>query len=118
MYRKIFNFAVAILTILSANLITTFITDKLISYKWEVRPLKFTLISMGIITLIFYPLFIKLQEWIDSFSRRFVKAGHSFAGKYLGLFLMFAAGLLILTYFYLKMWYHMNLFQMILQSRT
>jgi len=116
MYRKFFKFAVTALTLLTANLATTFIADQLISYKWEIKPLRFTLISMGIIIVIFYPLFTKLQDWINLFSKRFVKAGHSFAGKYLGLILMFTAGLLILTYFYARMWYNINIFRMILDG--
>ncbi|HPT21677.1 MAG TPA: hypothetical protein PLR88_07000 [Bacteroidales bacterium] len=116
MYRGLFKFAVTTLTILSANLLTTVITDKLISYKWELKPVRFTLISMGIITIIFYPLFIRLQKWLDHISRKFVRAGHSLAGKYLGLLLMFMAGLLILTYFYARMWYDINIFRMILHG--
>lgn len=116
MYRRLFNFAVTTITILTANLLTTFIADRLISYKWEIKPLQFTLISMGIITIIFYPLFTKLQDWINLFSKRFVKAGHSFAGKYLGLILMYTLGLLVLTYFYAKMWYNINIFKMIVDG--
>ena len=116
MYRKLFNFAVTTLTILTANLLTTYITDKLISYKWELRPLRFTLISMAVITVVFYPLFLKLQQWLDRFSRRFVKTGHPVAGKYLGLLLMFGSGLLVLTFFYARMWYNINLFKTILDG--
>src|SRR5512145_643010 len=116
MYRKVFNFAVTILSILTVNLITTFFTDKLISYKWEVKPLRFTLISMGIITIVFYPLFLKFEDWLNTFSKRFIKAGHGLAGKYLGLLLMFITGLLVLTYFYARQWYHINIFKMILDG--
>ena len=113
MYRKLFNFAVTIITLLSANLFTTFVTDKLISYKYEIKPLSFTLISMAIITLVFYPLFMLLQKWLDRFSRRFVKAGHAVAGKYIGLFLMFFIGLFILTCIYAHMWYNINVIKLI-----
>ncbi len=116
MYRKLFNFAVTTITLLSANLLTTFITDQLITYKWELKPLRFTLISMAIITVVFYPLFIRLQKWLDRFSRRLVKAGHSLAGRYIGLLFMFAAGLLVLTYFYAKMWYNINLIRAIIDG--
>ena len=117
MYRRLFNFAVTTLTILTANLLTTYITDKLISLKWEVKPLRFTVISMAVITVIFYPLFIRLQDWTSSFSKKFIKAGHSLAGKYLGLILMFSAGLLVLIYFYARMWYNINIFRMIIEGR-
>lgn len=117
LYRVLFNFSVTVLTILTANLLTTAITEKMISYKWEVKPVRFTFISMGIITLVFYPLFIKLQDWVNGFSRRFIKAGHSIAGKYLGLILMFAAGMLVLVYFYARMWYNINIFTLIIDGR-
>lgn len=108
MYRKVFNFAVAMISILVANLISTYITDRLISYKWEFKPIRFTLISMAIITLIFYPLFMMLEKWLDRFSRRFVKAGNSVGGKYIGLLVMFFLALFVLTCIYAKMWYNIN----------
>jgi mannitol-specific phosphotransferase system IIBC component len=113
MYRKIFNFAATIITLLSANLLTSWIADKLISYKWEVKPLRFTLISMGIIAVVFYPLFTWLQKWLDRVSRKFVKAGHNLAGKYIGLFLMAVLGLFILMCFYAHMWYGINVLKMV-----
>ena len=113
MYRKFFNFAVTMITLLSANLLTSFITEKLISYKWELKPMRFTLISMGIIAIIFYPLFTMLQGWLDRFSKRFVKAGHGIAGKYVGLVLMLFTGLFILTCFYAHMWYDINVLKLI-----
>lgn len=117
MYRKLLNFVVTIFTILTANLLTSFITERLTSYKWEVKPLRFTLISMAIIAVVFYPLFMKLEDWTNSFSRKFVKAGHNVAGKYLGLLLMFAAGVVILLFFYAKMWYNINIFNMLMNGR-
>lgn len=113
MYRRLFNFSATMITLLTANLLTTFITDKMIGYKWEIKPLRFTLISMGIIAVIFYPLFVWLERWVDKFSRRFVKAGKGLAGKYLGLLLMFLAGLFILMCFYAHMWYGINVLKMI-----
>jgi hypothetical protein len=116
MYRKLFTFAVTTLMILAVNLITTVITDKLISLKWEFKPLRFTVISMGVITLVFYPLFLKFEDWLSRFSSRFIKAGHSLAGKYAGLLLMYAIGLLILLYFYAHMWYNVNIFRLMING--
>jgi hypothetical protein len=116
MYRKLFSFAVTTITILTANLLTTFITDKLISYKWEFKPLRFTLISMAVITIVFYPLFTMLQKWLERLSHRFVKAGHSFVGRYLGLLLMYTSGLIILTCLYIKMWYNINIFKLLVNG--
>jgi hypothetical protein len=68
---------------------------------------------MGVITIIFYPLFLKLEDLLNVFSKKFVKAGHSLVGKYMGLILMFLVGIFILLYFYARMWYNVNIFKMI-----
>ncbi len=117
MYRNLFKFAVTTLTILTANLITAAISDKLVSLKWEISPLRFTLIAMGIITVVFYPLFTKLEDWLNALSKKFVTAGKSVGGRYLGLLGMFLLGLLILFYFYAQMWYHLNIFKLMLNGR-
>lgn len=109
MYRFFFRFVVTTLTILIANLLTTAISDYMISYKNHVRPMTFTLIAMGIIVVVFYPLFTKMEEWVKVLSVRMIRSGKSLAGKYLGLTLTFIAGLLVLLYFYTKMWYHIDL---------
>ena len=114
MYKRFFKFAVTSLTILTAELLATIITDKLVSYRWEFKPVRFTLISMVIITVVFYPLLTKLEIWLNSFSKRFIKASHSYTGKYWGLLFMYITGLMILTFFYTKYWYNINLFSYIL----
>jgi hypothetical protein len=117
MYARLFKFFATALTLLTANLLTSYISNLLISYKYDIKPLRFTLISMGIIILVFYPLFMKLEALLNLLSKKFVKIGHSVAGKYLGLIFMFAIGLFILMYFYAKMWYHINIFEMLFQGR-
>ena len=117
MYRRLFKFAVTTLTILTANLLTSSIADWLVSYKWVTNPLRFTLFAMAIITVIFYPLFLKLEQWLNAISRKFVKAGHSLTGRYLGLLLMFLTGIFILLFFYAKMWFNINLFKLILNGQ-
>jgi hypothetical protein len=117
MYRQFFKFVVTAFTILTANLLTTFIADKLISHRWEYKPIRFTLVSMAIITIVFYPLFVKLESWLNTISKRFVKAGHSFAGKYIGLLLSFILGLFILLFFYAKMWYGLNVIELLFNGK-
>lgn len=113
MYRYFFRFVVITLTILSVNLLTTAITEFMISYKNHYKPVTFTFLAMAITVVIFYPLFIKLESWVKIISVKAIKGGKSFAGKYLGLLFIFFAALLLLAYFYAKMWYHINLFSVI-----
>jgi hypothetical protein len=109
MYRNLFKFVVTTITILTANLLTGYISGYLTEYKNHFRPIVFTLIAMGIITIVFYPLFTKLEDWINSLSIKIVKSGKSFGGKYLGLLSIFIICLTILTYFYAKLWYKIDL---------
>jgi len=96
-------------TILTANLLTNALSNYFVTFKNHARPLTFTIIGMGVIVIIFYPLFAKLEEWVKSLSMKFIKKGKSMAGKYLGLVLAFLVSLIVLSYFYTKMWYHIDL---------
>lgn len=113
MYKYFFRFVVTTLTILTANLLTNAINDYMVSYRNNYKPLTFTLAGMVIIVVVFYPLFMKLEDWITYFSVKVIRSGSSFAGKYLGLILSFVAGILVLLYFYSKMWYHTDIIQLL-----
>jgi hypothetical protein len=54
---------------------------------------------------------MKLEDWVTRISVKLVKSGHSLAGKYLGLFLVFVVCLFILSYFYARTWYHIDIFR-------
>ena len=108
MYRFFFRFVVMTITILTANLLTNALGEYLSGYKNQYKPLTFTLIGMTVILVIFYPLFMKLEEWVKNLSVKVVKSGNSLAGKYLGLTLTFFGAMLILLYFYARMWYHID----------
>ncbi len=113
MYRYLFRFCVMTLAILTANLITGAITSKMISYKNHAKPLVFTLIAMMITVVIFYPLFIRLEGWVRDISMKAIKPGKHFGGKYPGLIFTFLAGLLVLLYFYTRMWYNIDLLKVL-----
>jgi hypothetical protein len=114
MYRYLFRFVVMTLTILSANLITTAISNYMVSYKNQYKPVTFTFLGMAVTVLILYPLYIKLECWVKDISTKAVKSGKSVAGKYLGLIFTFLVALLVLSYFYAKMWFHINIFHLLL----
>lgn len=116
MYRYAFRFAVMSITILTANLLTTYIGNYLVTFRNHLRPLSFTLLGMGITVVILYPLFAKLEEWVKGISMKVVKKGKSLAGRYLGLILAFTGSLVVLMYFYTKMWYHIDLWQVLVNG--
>jgi len=109
MSRTFFRFAVTTLTILTVELLVTWITGYLVSFRSRFDPYTFTLISMGIITAVFYPLFTKIHGWINALSKKIIKSGKSVGGKFVGMLLAFLVCFGILFYFYLKMWYGISL---------
>jgi hypothetical protein len=117
MYRKIFKFAVMTITILLVNLITTKITDYFISYRVQYKPITFSLIAMAIITLIFYPLFTNLEDWVNEISVKIFRSGKMLGSKYIGLLLIFFICLSILLYFYTKMYYNVDLINILFQGK-
>ena len=108
MYRYFFRFVVMTLTILTVNLITNAITNYMVSYKNHYKPVTFTFIGMAITVVILYPFFIKLEDWVKVISVKAIKSGKSVGGKFFGLLFTFLAALLVLFYFYAKMWYHID----------
>ena len=116
MYRYSFRFVVMSITILTANLLTTALGNYLVTYKNHIKPLSFTLMGMAVTVVIFYPLFAKMQEWVKGLSTRIIKKGKSVAGKYFGMALVFFACIAVLSYFYAKMWYHINLWNILLRG--
>jgi len=119
MYRRLFKFAVATITILTLNLITSRISEYMISYKYrtQIKPLTFTLIAMGIVTLIFYPLMTHMEDWLNMLSSKIIKSGNSFGGKYIGLFVMYLICLVVLLYFYAKMWFNIDFIRILIQGK-
>lgn len=116
MYRFLFRFAVMTVTILTSNLLTNAISNYLVTYKNHLRPVTFTLIGMAVIVIVFFPLFAKLDEWVKGISMKIVKKGKSLAGKYLGLTLAFILCLAVLSFFYAKIWYHIDLFKVLISG--
>jgi hypothetical protein len=115
MYRYFFRFAVMTVTILSVNLLTARITEYMISYKNHYKPVAFTFLGMAITVVILYPLFIKLESWVKVLSSKAIRSGKSVAGKFFGFLFMFLVAMLVLAYFYAKMWYHINIFKVMIQ---
>lgn len=118
MYRYSFRFVMMSITILTANLLTTALSNYLITFRNNIRPLSFTILGMVVIVLVFYPLFAKLEAWVKGLSMKIVNKGRSLAGRYLGLVLAFAVCLIVLSYFYAKMWYNIDIFKILTSGKV
>jgi len=117
MNKYLVKFVVFTISILTANLIGNLVGDYLTSFKNHYKPLTFTLIGMGIITLIFYPLLEYLNKWILVLTKKMVRHGKSFAGQNFGLILIFLLSMVILIYFYVKSWYGINIFKYLINPK-
>lgn len=115
-YRHFFKFMVFVLGILTANLVTIWIDNYMLSYRFNYSPHVFTCIGMGVVLLIYYPLFMYLDKWTTKFGDHFLKAGKKFGGRKLGSFLAFIFGLLILFYFYGREWFNSNVIVSLFKS--
>ncbi len=113
MTKSILKIFVLIVSILLANLITIWIDKYLLTFKWNFPPYVFTLIGMGAIVIIFYPLYTHLDKWATLFSNKFIKAGKKFAGRRIGSILAFLTAFLLLFYLYGKEWFNVNVLKQI-----
>jgi hypothetical protein len=117
MNKYLVKFVVFSITILTANIIGDYAGNFLTSYKYQYKPLTFTVLAMIVIALIYYPLFEFLDKWINILSKKVVKKGKSFAGQYFGLFLVFTISMVILIFFYVKEWYGINIFKYLINPK-
>jgi hypothetical protein len=115
-YRGFFKFMVLVLGILFANLLTIWIDNCLLTYRWQYSPHTFTWIGMGVVLCIYFPLFKYMDKWATTLSDKFLKAGKKFGGRKLGSFLAFFVGLLVLFFFYGLEWFNTNVFKSMVQS--
>jgi hypothetical protein len=109
MYKKMFNVMVLMISVLTVNLLTGWITDYIIHYKLGINPYKFTAIAMLALVFILVPAYSYLGRQVEYLIAKVLLSGSSSFGKIMGLFLSFATIFGILFIIYLKEWFHINL---------
>ena len=101
------------ITVLSVNLLTGFITNYIIHYKIDLNPYKFTAIAMLGLVFILVPAYSYMSSRVEILVARTLLSGSNSFGKILGLFISFAAIFSILFAIYLHEWFHINLLEVI-----
>lgn len=115
--KKVIKFLVLALSILLVNFINVSVDEYVqTNVKQNFSPHIFTLIGMGLILLIFYPLFTWLNIWSSSFANWFLKLGKHIGGTITGSLIVFMFGLLLLYYLFGKLWCDTNVYFSIIQS--
>jgi len=116
MNRRIFNFLVFCITILTVNLITTFITDYLMRYKNQAEYMKFTAIGMVVVVIVFYPLFEYLNLFTEKITTQLLKKGKNIFGRTIGIYISFIIMLALLYYIYAHIWFDVDLIKQLFNS--
>ena len=109
MFKKIFGIMVLMISVLTVNLLTGFITNYIIHYKIELNPYKFTAIAMLGLVFILVPSYRYMSSRIEILVARVLLSGSNSFGKTLGLLISFTLIFSILFAVYLHQWFHINL---------
>ena len=116
MYKRIFNLMVLMISVLIVNLLTSYITHRIVHYKTDINPYKFTAIAMFALVFILVPSYRYMSSKIEVLVARFLVSGTNSLGKTLGLLFSFSlvAGVLFLIYLY--HWFNINVFDLLSTS--
>jgi len=109
MYKKLFNVMVLMITVLTVNLLTGWITDYIIHYKLGISPYKYTAIAMLALVFILVPAYSYLNKKVEYLIARVLLSGSNSFGKIMGLLFSFILIFSVLFTIYLHEWFHINL---------
>jgi hypothetical protein len=116
MFRKIFSIMVLMITVLTVNLLTGYITNYIIHYNLGIDPMKFTAIGMLALVFILVPAYGYMASKIEIMVAKLLLSGSNSFGKILGLLLSFGLIFSILFGIYLHEWFDINLLSTIKNS--
>jgi len=101
------------ISVLTVNLLTGFITDYIVHYKLDLNPYKFTAITMLVLVFILVPAYSYLGERIEIIAAKLLLSGSNSFGKVMGLVLSFALIFGISFAIYLHQWFNINILAVI-----
>jgi hypothetical protein len=96
---------VMMITVLTVNLLTGYLTDKIIHYELGIHPYKKTLIGMVSLVFILVPAYSLLHQKIELLAARILVSGSNSFGRFLGLLLTFSVIFFVLFLIYLHNWF-------------
>jgi hypothetical protein len=109
MFKKLFGVMVLMITVLTVNLLTGYITNNIIHYKLELNPYKFTAIAMLVLVFILVPAYSYLNARVELLVAKVLLSGSNSFGKIVGLLLSFALIFAVLFAIYLHDWFQINI---------
>jgi hypothetical protein len=99
---------VLIISVLSVNLLTGFITEYIIHYKIDLNPYKFTAIAMLGLVFILVPAYSYMSARIEILVAKVLLSGSNSFGRTISLLLTFTFIFGVLFAIYLHQWFHIN----------
>ena len=109
MFKKLFSILVLMITVLTVNLLTGFITEHIIHYKIDLNPYKFTALAMLGLVFILVPAYRYMSTRIEIIVARVLLSGSNSFGRTFGLLISFAVVFSILFAIYLYEWFDINI---------
>ena len=104
---------VLMISVLTLNLLTGFITNYIVHYKINLNPFKFTAIAMLALVFVLVPAYSYMNGRVEILVARVLVSGSNSFGKTIGLLLSFACIFGVLFAIYLHQWFHINLLTVI-----
>lgn len=112
--KSITKFFVFVLTLFIANIVVTIAKNYLNFHTGYKDPYKLTAIQMGILVVIYYPVFTFISSLAEIISTHFIKKTKSATmGGIPGLVIAFVIGILICYAIFLKQWHHIDILKVI-----
>lgn len=109
--RKLSKYVILIFTILLADIIKEIILHYIGFHRNFRHPYTSVALGMGIIVLVFYPLFLLMEKITEKIAESYISNTQKIAGGNMkGLFIALVLGLGILYFVYLKVWFNINIF--------
>lgn len=100
---------VLMISVLTVNLLTGFITERIVHYRLDLNPYKFTALAMLVLVFILVPAYSFMSTKIEILVARILLSGSNSFGRTLGLLLSFGIVFSILFAIYLYQWFGINL---------
>ena len=113
MYKKLFNIMVMMISVLTLNLLTGWITGAIVHYDIGVNPYKYTAIAMLALVFILVPAYSYMTAKVELLVARVLVSGSNSFGRTIGLLLSFALIFGILFVIYLRQWFGIDVVQML-----
>lgn len=104
---------VLMISVLTVNLLTGYITNYIVHYQLNLNPFKFTAIIMLILVFILVPAYSYLSDKIELLAARLLAKGSNSFGKFMGLLLSFTLIFSTLYAIYLYQLFNINIIEYI-----